>query len=128
MSGVAQNYYDGEARGFDRFLPEGILAEVPAAKIVVRLERVQRKFPTEFAVGVEWSKGFLHRNSPSDKEPIPATTMTDKRRDMEAIRSSWVSALTGEPAVEGTHDKKRYNKPESETNKTDKQSFFDDWC
>jgi len=63
MSGLAQNYFDGKGSEFDKFLNKAVLSAVASAKVVMVAAKYAKKYPKEFATGVNWSKGFITRHS-----------------------------------------------------------------
>jgi hypothetical protein len=68
MTGLADYYFDGEAREFDKFLEKAAFSAIQFPKVVMDARKCSNKFPTEFSIGVQWSTSFRKRYDLSENQ------------------------------------------------------------
>lgn len=63
MSGIASNYYDGNAAELDDFIKSAVKIGVLGGKgLVKEFGRLDRKYPSMFATGIDYARGFSERH------------------------------------------------------------------
>ena len=63
MSGIANHFFDGSPSDLDRFVKKSVIGGVLKGKTVVKdFGKMERKYPREFAIGYQYSKGFIERH------------------------------------------------------------------
>lgn len=63
MTGIASNYYDGKAGDLDDFVKSAIKRGVLGGKTLLKeVGRLDRKYPSMFAAGVDYAVGFSERH------------------------------------------------------------------
>jgi len=68
MTGLADYYFDGKTREFDKFLEKAVFSAVQSPKMVMKAQKFCNKFPKEFSTGVKWSKHFRTRYDLSENQ------------------------------------------------------------
>ena len=63
IAGVVKYFYDGEGKHFDEFLKLAIKNGLREYKIILKQkDKIEKKYPNEFSIGFQYSKGFLNRH------------------------------------------------------------------
>ena len=63
ISGVVNNFFDGESKDFDIFLKNAVISGAHMGETVIKdLGKVEKKNSKEFEIGFQYAKGFIERN------------------------------------------------------------------